>query len=58
MNGVAVRQQIKAEKEQRLAELKRKVHDEAYLAGAIFRIAQVMSAEIIEGYGVHDARRS
>lgn len=35
----------------RLEELKRKVHDEAYLAGAIQRIAQVMSAEIMEGYG-------
>jgi hypothetical protein len=40
------------EREQsRLEELKRKVHDEAYLAGAIQRIAQVMSAEIMEGYG-------
>lgn len=58
MNGTAVRQQMKAEKEQRLAELKRKVHDDDYLAGAIIRIAQVMSAEIIDGYGVHDARRS
>ncbi|MBU0934703.1 MAG: hypothetical protein KKI09_06285 [Spirochaetes bacterium] len=58
MNEIAVRQQIKAEREQRLAELKRKVHDEVYLSWAIQRIAQVMSAEIIQGYGVTDGRRT
>ncbi len=41
----------------RLEELKRKVHDDAYLAGAIVRIAQVMSAEIMEGYGASYGRR-
>lgn len=41
----------------RLEELKRKVHDDSYLAGAILRIAQVMSAEIMEGYGASHGRR-
>lgn len=45
------------DREERLAELKRKVHDDAYLNGAILRIAQIMSAEIIEGHGVQDGRR-
>ncbi|TFG83874.1 MAG: hypothetical protein E4H20_04520 [Spirochaetales bacterium] len=41
----------------RLEELKRKVHDEAYIAGAILRIAQVMSAEIMDGYGAINGGR-
>ena len=42
----------------RLEELKRKVHDEVYIAGAILRIAQVMSAEIMNGYGaLHGGRK-
>ena len=40
--------------ELRLEELKRKVHDELYIAGAILRIAQVMSGEIMNGYGAID----
>jgi len=43
--------------EDRLAELRRKVHDTAYLAGAIQRIAQVLSGEIMEGIGVRNGRR-
>jgi len=57
MTETATRQRIRAEKESRLAELKQKVHDEGYLSGAIYRIAQVMSAEIMEGLGDRDARR-
>lgn len=40
-----------ARDEDRLAELRRKVHDDAYLAGAILRIAQVLSGEIMDGIG-------
>jgi len=43
--------------EDRLAELRRKVYDTAYLAGAIQRIAQVLSGEIMEGIGVRNGRR-
>jgi hypothetical protein len=46
-----------AAEELRLEELKRKVHDELYIAGAILRIAQVMSGEIMNGYGVIDGGR-
>ncbi|MCX7024550.1 MAG: hypothetical protein NT080_08010 [Spirochaetes bacterium] len=44
---------------ERLDELRRKVHDESYISGAIQRIAQVLSAEIMNGYGVdHVGRKS
>ncbi len=44
--------------EDRLEELRRKVHDEEYLTGAILRIAQVLSVEILDGYGaVHGGGR-
>lgn|GEM_PF-2059746 len=39
----------------RIAELKAKIGDEAYMAGAILRIATVLSARITEGY--YDGRR-
>jgi hypothetical protein len=39
----------------RIAELKAKLGDEAYMAGAILRIATVLSARITEGY--YDGRR-
>ncbi len=41
----------------RLEELRRKMQDEAYIAGAIQRIAQILSAEIMNGYGVQDGGR-
>lgn len=34
----------------RIAELKIKLRDEAYMAGAILRIATVLSARLAEGY--------
>lgn len=34
----------------RIAELKNKLRDEAYMAGAILRIATVISARLVEGY--------
>jgi hypothetical protein len=34
----------------RIAELKNKLRDEAYMAGAILRIATVLSARLAEGY--------
>lgn len=43
--------------EDRLAELKRKVHDDAYLMGAIQRIAQVLSGEIMQGVGARHGGR-
>jgi len=36
----------------RLEELKAMVHDERYMAGAILRIAYVLSDEIMDGIGV------
>jgi len=43
----------------RVAELKRKINNEDYLYGAIFRIAQVLSNEIlgIPQGGTHDERK-
>ncbi len=41
----------------RLDELRLKVHDESYISGAIQRIAQVLSAEIMNGYGVDHVGR-
>ncbi len=41
----------------RLEELRRKMQDEEYIAGAIQRIAQVLSAEITNGYGVQNGGR-
>jgi hypothetical protein len=41
----------------RLEELRRKMQDETYIAGAIQRNAQVLSAEIVNGYGVQDVGR-
>ena len=38
--------------EDRLEELKAMVHDEKYMAGAILRIAYVLSDEIMDGIGV------
>jgi len=38
--------------EDRLEELKAMVHDDAYIAGAILRIASVLSDEIMDGIGV------
>jgi hypothetical protein len=38
--------------EDRLEELKAMVHDDAYIAGAILRIANVLSDEIMDGIGV------
>jgi len=34
----------------RIAEFKEKLRDEAYLEGAIYRIATVLSARLMEGY--------
>ena len=48
---------ISTEPTPRLDELRKKMHDNAYLEGAITRIAQVLSAEIMNGYGVNDGRR-
>ncbi|HUX37819.1 MAG TPA: hypothetical protein VMV44_07940 [Rectinemataceae bacterium] len=39
----------------RIAEFKEKLRDEAYLEGAIYRIATVLSARLMEGYA--DVRR-
>lgn len=36
----------------RLEELRAMVHDERYMAGAILRIAYVLSDEIMDGIGV------
>jgi hypothetical protein len=36
--------------ENRIAEYKEKLSDEAYMAGAILRIATVLSARLAEGY--------
>jgi hypothetical protein len=36
----------------RLEELKALVHDETYMAGAILRLAYVLSDEIMDGIGV------
>jgi len=36
----------------RLEELKAMVHDERYMAGAILRIAYLLSDEIMDGIGV------
>lgn len=36
--------------EARIAELKEKLRDEAYMEGAILRIATVLSARLAEGY--------
>lgn len=41
----------------RLEELRRKMQDEEYIIGAIQRIAQVLSAEIMNGYGVQHGGR-
>ncbi|MFZ4616779.1 MAG: hypothetical protein ACOYM2_11375 [Rectinemataceae bacterium] len=41
---------------ERIAEFKEKLRDEAYLAGAILRIATVLSARLVEGYP--DGRRT
>lgn len=38
--------------DQRLEELRVMVHDEAYMAGAILRLASVLSDEIMDGIGV------
>jgi len=38
--------------DERLEELKAMVHDEKYMAGAILRIAYVLSDEIMDGIGV------
>ena len=40
----------------RLEELRLMVHDEAYMAGAILRIASVLSDEIMDGLGVSHGR--
>jgi hypothetical protein len=42
---------------ERLEELRRKVHDEFYIAAAIQRIAQVLSSEIMNGYGARHGGR-
>jgi hypothetical protein len=39
-----------ATEQARIAELKDKLRDEAYMAGAILRIATVLSARLAEGY--------
>ncbi len=36
--------------EERIAEFKEKLRDEAYMAGAILRIATVISSRLVEGY--------
>jgi hypothetical protein len=53
MNGSA----LARNNPQRLEELRRKMQDEAYLSGAIQRIAQVLSAEIVNGYGANNGGR-
>lgn len=40
---------------ERIAEFKEKLRDEAYLEGAIYRIATVLSARLMEGFA--DVRR-
>jgi len=48
-----------AARQGRLDELREKVQDEAYIAGAILRIAQVLSAELATVNGVpHVGRKS
>jgi hypothetical protein len=45
---------------QKLEELKRLINDDLYLAGAIQRIAQVLSEELLEEHragAVHDRKR-
>jgi hypothetical protein len=44
------------QEEDRLEELKAMVHDERYMAGAILRIASVLSEEIMDGLGVSHGR--
>jgi hypothetical protein len=43
---------------QRLDELRKKMHDAAYLDAAVLRIAQVLSTEIMNGVGGAYARKS
>jgi hypothetical protein len=49
------RDSVDCDQAARIAELKAKLGDEAYMAGAILRIATVLSARITEGY--YDGRR-
>ncbi|HTX73217.1 MAG TPA: hypothetical protein VMC79_10370 [Rectinemataceae bacterium] len=41
---------VKAERSARILELKEKLGDDAYMNGAILRIATVLSARFTEGY--------
>jgi hypothetical protein len=49
----------KSSNPERVAELKKKINNEEYLYGAIFRIAQVLSNELlgIPQGGAHDERQ-
>lgn len=42
--------------EKRLEELKAMVHDETYMAGAILRLATVLSNQLMDDLGVVDGR--
>ncbi len=46
----AERSKPSAERSARILELKAKLCDEAYMSGAILRIATVLSARLTEGY--------
>lgn len=49
--------QASIEKDMRLAELKKKVADASYIDAAILRIAQVLSAELLDTYNEeHNAK--
>lgn len=44
--------------DRRLEELRAMVHDDAYMTGAIFRLASVLSEELMNGIGVvHGGRQ-
>lgn len=49
--------QASIDKDMRLAELKKKIDDTAYIDAAILRIAQVLSSELLDTYNEeHNAK--
>jgi hypothetical protein len=59
MIGLKERKRNRASTAERIEELKQKINNEEYLYGAIFRIAQVLSNEImgLPRSGVQDERQ-
>ena len=51
MNSINTNAEKQKHSSARLEELRKKVHDEAYIYSAIQRIAQILSKEIMNGYG-------